>query len=452
MVTTTNLGLPYIMAAQAQKHVTHNEALRALDVIVHLAVLDRDLAAPPSMPVEGERHIVAAGAIAAWSGHEGEVAAFQDGAWAFYAPHEGWLAWITAESKAVIFDSGSWVEFSGSMDINPAALVGVNATADATNKLAVKSDAVLLSHDDVTPGTGSVQLKLNKNAASATASVLYQTGWSGRAEFGTTGDDDFHVKVSSNGATWREAIVINRGTGVVSLPGTPPVASPFNLLKDAGRFSGSPEPQSATSPSFTAPTYFKTVNGSSFAQGPKFIFNNSTYGGAAGALDADVDALIVRMKDASNASWRRYSVEFYLLEVTAGNGTGTAVTVGATTYYLCMENANGPVPTQMTINFHLRVKSGEVALIHNSDEGALFVDGVPYTSHQVRTAADGWQQVTRLTNRNPRQFVGYNNVLKRLYATPGTVFYIAAPFFTPGHVPISPNLFYGVVPSLEVWR
>jgi len=60
--------------------------------------------------------------------------------------------------------------------------------------------------------------------------------------------------------------------------------------------------------------------------------------------------------------------------------------------------------------------------------------------------------VTRLVNRNPRQFVGYNNILKRLYATPGTVFYLAAPFVTPGHVPISPGLYYGVVPSLEVWR
>jgi len=28
--TTTHLGLPYLLAAQAQKHVTHNEALRLL--------------------------------------------------------------------------------------------------------------------------------------------------------------------------------------------------------------------------------------------------------------------------------------------------------------------------------------------------------------------------------------------------------------------------------------
>ena len=32
--TTTRLLLPYILAAQAQKHVTHNEALRRLDGLV----------------------------------------------------------------------------------------------------------------------------------------------------------------------------------------------------------------------------------------------------------------------------------------------------------------------------------------------------------------------------------------------------------------------------------
>jgi hypothetical protein len=40
---TTRLLLPYILAAQAQKHVTHNEALQILDGLVQLSVLDRDL-------------------------------------------------------------------------------------------------------------------------------------------------------------------------------------------------------------------------------------------------------------------------------------------------------------------------------------------------------------------------------------------------------------------------
>ena len=58
MTDTANLGLPCIEAAQAQKHVTHNEALRMLDTLVQLAVLDRDLTAPPGSPSEGQRWIV----------------------------------------------------------------------------------------------------------------------------------------------------------------------------------------------------------------------------------------------------------------------------------------------------------------------------------------------------------------------------------------------------------
>lgn len=59
MDTTPNLTLPYIMAAQAQKNVTHNEAIRALDALVQLSVVDRNLTAPPMTPNEGERYIVA---------------------------------------------------------------------------------------------------------------------------------------------------------------------------------------------------------------------------------------------------------------------------------------------------------------------------------------------------------------------------------------------------------
>ena len=50
MEQSANLQLPYIMPSQAQKHVTHNEAIRSLDALVHLAVLDRDLSAPPASP------------------------------------------------------------------------------------------------------------------------------------------------------------------------------------------------------------------------------------------------------------------------------------------------------------------------------------------------------------------------------------------------------------------
>ena len=92
MSNTPNLDLPYIAAAQAQKHVTHNEAIRRLDALIQLSVADRDLSAPPAAPADGARYIVAANATGTWAGQEGRVAAWQAGAWAFLTPRAGWLA------------------------------------------------------------------------------------------------------------------------------------------------------------------------------------------------------------------------------------------------------------------------------------------------------------------------------------------------------------------------
>ena len=49
MDTSPNLQLAYLMAAQSQKHVTYNEAMRALDALVQQIVLDKDLADPAGL-------------------------------------------------------------------------------------------------------------------------------------------------------------------------------------------------------------------------------------------------------------------------------------------------------------------------------------------------------------------------------------------------------------------
>ena len=227
MDDTPNLGLPYIAAAQSQKHVTHNEAIRALDAIVQLSVLDRDLSEPPESPVEGARYIIAASPTDAWADHAGDISAYQDGAWMFYAPREGWIAWVADEETAVVFSGSAWTILSagegggegeggdGGSGDGDFATLGINADADTTNRLAVAADATLLSHDG-----DDHRLKINKATATDTASMLYQTGFSGRAEMGLAGDDDFHFKVSADGTSWNEAIVIDKDTGAVSFPNT----------------------------------------------------------------------------------------------------------------------------------------------------------------------------------------------------------------------------------------
>jgi Protein of unknown function (DUF2793) len=293
-----NLLLPYILPAQAQKHVTHNEAVRALDAIVQLAVLDRDLSAAPAIPNDGDRYIVGSAATGVWAGKSGKIAAFQDGAWAYMSPREGWVAWAADEDLLLIFNGAAWstagsagpagptgaagangaagatgstgpagpqgptgltgaagtagaagaagatgtagatgaagpgvptggiagkvlvkataANFDATwqdVPVNPTPLVGINATADTTNRLSVSAPATLLNN----AGNGH-QLKINKNAAADTASLLYQTGFSGRVEMGTTGDDNMHVKVSADGTVWKEAIVVDRTSGAATFP------------------------------------------------------------------------------------------------------------------------------------------------------------------------------------------------------------------------------------------
>lgn len=208
MDQTPNLALPYILAAQAQKHVTHNEAIRALDAMTQIGVISRTITAPPASPAEGDCYLTPLAATGAWAGPAGRLAAFQDGAWMFYTPCDGWIAWIADETAAVVYASSAWTSL-----IAAVPTIGVNATADTTNRLAISAPATLLNHD----GSGH-QLKVNKATAGATASLLYQTNFSGRAEMGTTGDDDFHVKVSADGTSWRDAILIAAATGKASFP------------------------------------------------------------------------------------------------------------------------------------------------------------------------------------------------------------------------------------------
>ncbi len=215
MDRTPNLSLPYITAAQAQKHLTHNQALRDLDGLVQLSVLDRDLAAPPGSVVDGARYVVAPGASGAWSGHVGEIAVGRDGGWAFHVPGEGWLAWVVDEARICVWDGADWsvVEANPPSELQNLHLLGIETSADATNRLSLKSPASLFDH----AGAGH-RHKINKATAGDTASLLFQTGYQGRGEIGIAGDDDLRIKVSADGTAWHEAVVVDRASGAVSLP------------------------------------------------------------------------------------------------------------------------------------------------------------------------------------------------------------------------------------------
>src|SRR3954447_13757840 len=220
MTDTPNLGLPFIEGSQAQKHVTHNEALRILDAAIQVAVADLTRTAPPPSPADGERHVVASGATGAWAGQGNAIATWQDGAWAFLVPKTGWCIWSVADNVVFVFDGAHWRDQRDlPVTLDNAVHVGINTSASSPNLLSVKSNAALLTAINVANGgSGDARLQISKESAVKTASVFFSDAFSGRAEFGLIGSDAFKLKVSADGSAWVEAFNVDQTTGNLSLP------------------------------------------------------------------------------------------------------------------------------------------------------------------------------------------------------------------------------------------
>lgn len=88
---------------------------------------------------------------------------------------------------------------------------GVNIDADAYNRLAVKTNGILLLAEDK-----NIQLKLSKDDKDSTASVLFQNNYSTRAEFGLVTSDDFELKISPDGSNFKQSFVIDHQNAFIT--------------------------------------------------------------------------------------------------------------------------------------------------------------------------------------------------------------------------------------------
>jgi hypothetical protein len=218
-IDTSRLGLPLIAAAQAQKHVTHNEALLALDALVQLSCLDRDLAAPPPTPADGATFIVGPAPTGAWVGRASQVAVWRDGVWRFTTPASGFVAYVVDEAALCLFDGAGWVELSSTIrSLQSVAGLGIGTLADAVNTFAAKLNAALWTARALGEGgTGDLRLTFNKEAADRVLSLLFQTGFAARAELGLVGVDDLRLRVSPDGVNWIDSFRVERASGALQM-------------------------------------------------------------------------------------------------------------------------------------------------------------------------------------------------------------------------------------------
>jgi hypothetical protein len=246
--TTTHLGLPYLLAAQAQKHVTHNEALRLLDAMVQLSVLDRTRTTPPASPADGNRHLVASGGTGLWAGWDLNIAFWIDGAWIRLVPRTGWLVWVAAEGLLLVWTGSTWEEVGEPRDVSDAVFSLVN-DADPTKKatfslagistgttrsytlpntsseLAILAGTQTFSGNKTFSGTLTASGTVTVSAASASIGTATTTANYGMGTGATTTGVTKTVNIGTGGASG-STTVVNIGSATAGAGGTTVVNTP----------------------------------------------------------------------------------------------------------------------------------------------------------------------------------------------------------------------------------
>jgi len=120
MAETYTLKLPLVAPAQAQKHVTVNEALSRLDGVVQMVLEEIDQANPPA-EVAGAFSI-GAGATGDWFGQDGRIAIASNEGWDFVTPEKGWSAFVKSTGAYAIFDGASWFANAQTLTANGAGI------------------------------------------------------------------------------------------------------------------------------------------------------------------------------------------------------------------------------------------------------------------------------------------------------------------------------------------
>ncbi|HEY0103043.1 MAG TPA: DUF2793 domain-containing protein [Brevundimonas sp.] len=214
---SARLQLPYLAAGQMQKHVTLNEALTRLDALVQTAVVSRTVAAQPGSAADGALWILPDGASgSAWSGRPaGTLMRAETGGWTEVETTDGMVVLVRDASELVVRHEGEWVALGERVGaLQNIERLGLCATADGANPFLAKlNNALWTAREAGDGGTGDLRLALNKESAGDVLSLLFQTGFGGRAELGLIGDDDLTLKVSDDGSAWREVLVAHGSTG-----------------------------------------------------------------------------------------------------------------------------------------------------------------------------------------------------------------------------------------------
>lgn len=135
---TDRHAIPFLAVSQAQKELTHNEALTRIDALLH-PVVESEIASPPvPLPDDaGKCWLIGVGATGVWQGKSGQIACWVGGGWRYLIPVDAMRIWNKSTATDIIWVDGQWVSAPTVSDPVYGAVIDVEA------RVAI---AALLSH------------------------------------------------------------------------------------------------------------------------------------------------------------------------------------------------------------------------------------------------------------------------------------------------------------------
>lgn len=217
MFDSPRLGLPFLDGAQAQKHVTVNEALARLDAFASGRVESLGATTPPVSPEDGDAHIPGTGATGDWAGHDNALALFLNGGWEFVTPWSGAAFWIDDEGAVATFVGTAWVmgQIGGSA-AGATTLAQVETFEQALTGAVTTTPAAIPDKAVVLGVTGRV-----------TEAISGATGW----KLGVAGSPDRYGSGYGTGLN-------SFAHGVTGQPQAYFGATPLEITAEGGSFTG----------------------------------------------------------------------------------------------------------------------------------------------------------------------------------------------------------------------
>lgn len=158
--------------------------LRMVSALTQLAPLSMTTALPGS-PAQGQIYIVPSG------GDANKVALYDEGAWVYLTPQEGWRAWVRDLDKLFTFDGAAWVEFASGGAEFP------DMTGQAGKVLAVNGTETGVEWVTDATGGGGGATALTVNTQTASYTLVLGDGTSSLVRMNVAGANDLTVPANA---------------------------------------------------------------------------------------------------------------------------------------------------------------------------------------------------------------------------------------------------------------